>query len=1167
MLRVGFLTHGTGLRSLSESERYAYGWICERPGIAVRLLTATQAGGEAVDVLWWHAARALPPEAAILRTVAGALREAVTGAVPILLTGTALAALPPLELEDEPPRTSDGSPYEGPVGEHEIRGHITFAGHPAFIAFGTGAYTWKPAAGVPVWDAWYERGEYEPRGRTVCVERRHIGLDPTRLTGLSYETEHSRVGALGAHLPFHDRTNPYRGHLELLLEGWLRWLAGTAGSGPFIYGGFAPELRDRSWPRPGSGVSEEPPDPACAGEGLPLPLTAPPAEMFDELWEEPSPTGYEGVEEEPADTFFEVTGHRHFIMGHARSGPAEAWTGGVRLFRRLALSWSEPEGRRVLLDDPRTPFCRRAVARPDGWRRELAVPVPGTGPAGGEGGGGEPAGEVRLRQIVAAHPDLGAGYSLIGVESAAGGTFSLEAIADLRLQWPLPAGIAGPLALSRPADGMVVVRGAEREVCGIFTLAGPGGPGRWSAGESTAPDPSEEEGIGAVRLLGEVAVPAGKHVLLLAWAASASGPRGLSRALAAILEDPGRVFRLGHLRLRRQTADRVRLETPGRRFGEAFNRTAAGLGPFLFTSDRLGTSLLAGFNVTGRGWLSGRPGYAWFFGRDAVFTALGMLAAGEREGAEAVLRFLAAHQEWTGKILHEATLSGAVHYDAADSTPLWLILLGAWYRTTGDTGLLRELWPAARRALSFCRRTDTDRDGLIENTGVGHGWIEGGSLYGAHVTHYLAGVWAAAAEAAADCAEALGETAEAAEARRDAERARAALETVFWLDEETGGTGSTGHYALGLKLDRTLQTDLTVMPTVPILLGQTDPERGRAHLVPLAGEEYSADWGVRLVGRSHRFFDPRGYHHGSIWPLYTGWTAQAEYRVHRHEAGLAHLMAGLATVFDPPAGSVEEVLHGLRYEPAGVCPHQAWSHAAVVQAVIDGLIGWRPDARGRGGGVLAPHLPEDWEALSCRGLRVGGRRLAVRVDGEPGRRTWRLELSGDDSRPFDLRFSPALPFEARLERLSIDGQAEHAVVSDTADDQHLEIDLMLTPGRPVEIEIAYVFDLVPVIPEPELEPGAPARSWRLVDRWWEGGGGSTAAPPETCRLFLEGPPGSTAEIACLLPGRRPKEVQGARWAEPPRRGRGRLLVTFPESPGRVSGDDRYTAAVVQVSFA
>ena len=68
-----------------------------------------------------------------------------------------------------------------------------------------------------------------------------------------------------------------------------------------------------------------------------------------------------------------------------------------------------------------------------------------------------------------------------------------------------------------------------------------------------------------------------------------------------------------------------------------------------------------------------------------------------------------------------------------------------------------------------------------------------------------------------------------------------------------------------------------------------------------------------------------------------------------------------------------------------------------------------------------------------------------------------------------------------------------------------------------EIGLEYVFDLVVVVPDPVLEPGARSSHWRLVDRWWEGGGGSTAAPPEACRLILEGPPGSRAAIRARHP--------------------------------------------------
>jgi glycogen debranching enzyme len=92
----------------------------------------------------------------------------------------------------------------------------------------------------------------------------------------------------------------------------------------------------------------------------------------------------------------------------------------------------------------------------------------------------------------------------------------------------------------------------------------------------------------------------------------------------------------------------------------------------------LGRSLLAGFANTGEGWNSGRPGYAWFFGRDACWTALAILHYGDFESVKELLRFLGRHQDLSGKILHELTTSGAAHYDAADATPLYVILLGRY---------------------------------------------------------------------------------------------------------------------------------------------------------------------------------------------------------------------------------------------------------------------------------------------------------------------------------------------------------------------------------------------------------------------------------------------------------------------------------------------------------
>lgn len=1147
------------MRALSESERYAYGWVSDKTDFSVRMVEFQNAPDYPADLLWWHGARKIEPSSPFLKLFSDGVADLVSSGVPLMLTGSALSALPALGLELNAPRKIDGVPYDGPVGDREIRGHMTFAGHPAFSAFGTGAYTWKPARGVEVWDAWYDLHEDQMSGRPVAVERRYISFDPKVVTALTYDLEMARVGAVGAHLPFHDRGNVFRGHMERLVEGWIRWLVTTGGieredhsvperAGPFVYSGFRPEKRDRWWPVPDSEVVEEAPDSFREELSLdPLPPVA--ADALERAWNEPAPAGLSLLNGGEDDSFFDVTGRRHFMLGHSRGGLAEAWSGGVRLFRRCALSWIPEDGSALLLDDPRESRLVQSEVRLDGFRRLL------------RGSGEVP---ITVRQLLAAHGEGPGGLTLIEVDTPSGGVLDIELIADLRLMWPYPAGLLGPLSISRPAEGIVALRSQVPEVCGALTLSGPNGAGSWRIGENSSPDPSGETGIASARLLGGVDLPPGRHTILLAWGVGRRGMRPVSRLLDGIIEDPGSAISYARLKEWIKAEDRVQIDTPGRMLGEAFNWISCRMIPFHQTVDNAGRSFLAGFNVTGRDWLSGRPGYAWFFGRDAIFTALGSIAAGDFEAAHDVLTFLASHQEWTGKILHEATLSRAVHYDAADSTPLWLVLLGAWFRATGERAALSELWPTAKRALEFCRRTDSDGDGLIENTGVGHGWVEGGKLYGAHVTNYLAGVWAAALDAAALCADAMRDDAGAVRARTEAARTREVYEKVFWVEGQECDTGCSGYYAQGMMMDRTLQIDHTIMPTVPIFLGQTDPDRSREHLIPLAGNAFSADWGVRMVPLDHSHFDPEGYYHGSVWPLYTGWTALAEYRVHRSEAGLAHIQSNIATLFDMSPGSMEEALHGLNYESVGICPHQAWSHSATVQAVVEGLIGWYPDARRGKESLLSPHIPEWWEELKCSNLRVGDYRLQLHMKTSQGRRSWTLTLShaGEGREILALRFSPAIPVEARIDQVIVDGHGIHAGENTCRDDRHVELDLELIPGMPTTVEIHYDFDFIPVIPPPQLREGSGSSHWRLVDRWWSGGSPATGAPPEVCRMILEGPSGSDTEIDCLLPGRRPRDLQGAEWVEPPRKGKGRIRVNFPADEDGAG----YSTVAVLITF-
>jgi uncharacterized protein (DUF608 family) len=103
------------------------------------------------------------------------------------------------------------------------------------------------------------------------------------------------------------------------------------------------------------------------------------------------------------------------------------------------------------------------------------------------------------------------------------------------------------------------------------------------------------------------------------------------------------------------------------------------------------------------------------------------------------------------------------------------------YLWTGDSELLRELWPSVKAALDVLDRTDTNEDGLPDRA---EAFVQVYDMWRLPGTQsYLCSLWMAALKAAVEMASALGEDETARRYQAILDRSTASFEKLFWNGE------------------------------------------------------------------------------------------------------------------------------------------------------------------------------------------------------------------------------------------------------------------------------------------------------------------------------------------------------------------------------------------------
>ena len=559
------------------------------------------------------------------------------------------------------------------------------------------------------------------------------------------------------------------------------------------------------------------------------------------------------------------------------------------------------------------------------------------------------------------------------------------------------------------------------------------------------------------------------HFIPVALAGSVEGRDKAKETYDRLLRS-ARELHAGNVDYYRSLQERtVAVETPDERLDTAVAWAKVGVDKGLATNPLLGTGLVAGFRTSGE---SERPGFAWMFGRDALWTSLAIHSYGDFDSARTALAFLRGLQREDGKIPHEISQSATIvswfkdykyAWESADATPLYVALQADHWRYSGDREFLRASWDSIVKAWRFTAGSDTDGNGLVENDAFGHGWTEGSPPYPPHEEIYLQGIWIEACRGLAEMADVMGDRAMADQARAWAERTRAAVEKTYWLGDrgfyafatalakpekeykaEPGPRRSERQARIEALRSRTLVDEDTVLPAVPLWWRTLEPVRAQSEIDHLGSADMTADWGARLISAKSELYDPLSYHYGSVWPLFTGWASMGAYEYGRPHVGYRELMSNALLTFQGALGYVTELLSGQFNAPFGRSSHhQVWSEAMVVTPVLRGLLGVEVGEAGRRV-TFAPQLPADWDRVAVRRVAAGPARVDLALQREPGRLTITAAAAGGPAPALSL--APAFPLDAHVRSVTVDGREARVRVDPDGDVQRARVDVPAGPG-------------------------------------------------------------------------------------------------------------------------
>lgn len=503
----------------------------------------------------------------------------------------------------------------------------------------------------------------------------------------------------------------------------------------------------------------------------------------------------------------------------------------------------------------------------------------------------------------------------------------------------------------------------------------------------------------------------------------------------------------------------LKIYTPDPKINLAFEWAKISYDNLMVSNPDLGTGLVAGLGVSG---YSGRPGFGWFFGGDAFINSFAINSYCAYSTTKDALKFTQKWQRNDGKMAHELTQAaayvdwfGKYHYGYihADTTPFYIVAMYDYFRLTNDIEFIKSSWKSILNAFEFCLSTDSDGDGLMDNKKAGLGALEYGELTKIGSDIYLSAIWIKAIYAMSKLSEAIGEREYKIKAETLLIKAKKTFEEKFWDSENK-------FYAYAFNQDGKLVSELTPFPTIAISWEICDKTKAIETIKKINSSELTTDWGIRILSRKSKYYNPSSYNYGAVWPFVSGWTSLAQFKTNFFIQALQTILSISDHTFDNQLGYISEVFSGENNIWLNeAVPHQGFSNLAVTLALVRGLLGLDADAKNK---LIefSPKLPPNWNKLTINNFKVNNSNFNIFY--QKNEKLITIKIISDNPDKFKLKLAPVfLPGTQIKEVLCNDKKVKFSVIYEKHFSSFLT-EIQLQNETTIKIKIEPSLEFIPV---------------------------------------------------------------------------------------------------------